>query len=171
MEFPGYTRGRYSDPVTILATVKARIRHDLVTHLDYSFNVRRGFTLIELLVVLAIMAIATALVAPAILRPFRDDRAQLSAVVAGAREIAAARGEIIYLQLDPSGDWHTEGGGSQIDAAITRGHMQPLARVPLTLIVSPTGSCAFNVRSITAAAAAVTLDPLTCEIRRLTSSS
>lgn len=171
MEFPGYTRGRYSDAVTILATVEARIRHDLVTHLDYSFNVRRGFTLIELLVVLAIMAIATALVAPAILRPFRDDRAQLSAVVAGAREIAAARGEIIYLRLDPSGDWHTEGGGSQIDAAITRGHMQPLARVPLTLIVSPTGSCAFNVRSIAAAAAAVTLDPLTCEIRRLTSSS
>ena len=171
MEFPGYTRGRYSDAVTILATVEARIRHDLVTHLDYSFDVRRGFTLIELLVVLAIMAIATALVAPAILRPFRDDRAQLSAVVAGAREIAAARGEIIYLRLDPSGDWHTEGGGSQIDAAITRGHMQPLARVPLTLIVSPTGSCAFNVRSIAAAAAAVTLDPLTCEIRRLTSSS
>jgi prepilin-type N-terminal cleavage/methylation domain-containing protein len=157
-----------------LATARARIGHDLVTHLDYSFDMRTrrcAFTLIELLVVLAIMAIATALVAPAILRPFRDDRAQLAAVVASARETAAARGEIIYLRFDPSGEWHTEGGGSQIDAAITRGRMRPLSRVPLTLIVSPTGSCAFNVRSIPAAAAAVTLDPLTCEIARITSSS
>ena len=160
--------------VTISATVRARIGHDLVTHLDYSFEMRTArsaFTLIELLVVLAIMAIATALVAPAILRPFRDDRAQLSAVVENARETAAARGEIIYLQFDPSGEWHTEGGSSPTTAAIARGRIRPLASAPLTLIVSPTGSCAFNVRSITAAAAAVTLDPLTCELERLTSSS
>ena len=151
----------------------ARIGHDLVTHLDYSFVVckkRSAFTLIELLVVLAIMAIATALVAPAILRPFRDDRAQLSAVVASAREMAARREEVIYLQFDPSGDWHTEGGGSQVDASITHGHMRPLARVPLTLIIAPTGSCAFTVKSIAAAAAAVTLDPLTCEIALISSS-
>lgn len=128
--------------------------------------VRAAFTLIEMLVVLVIMAIATALVAPAILRPLRDDAAELSSVITRARETAAARGEIIYLRFDPGGDWHTEGGGSQIDAAITRGHLRPLARVPLTLIISPTGSCAFNVQSIPAAAAAVTLDPLTCEIAR-----
>jgi prepilin-type N-terminal cleavage/methylation domain-containing protein len=127
---------------------------------------RWAFTLIELLVVLTIMAIATALVAPAILRPFRDDRATLSAVIASARETAAARGEVIYLQFDPTGEWHTEGGGSQVDAAITRGRIRPLSSVPLTLIVSPIGSCAFNVRSIPAAAAAVTLDPLTCELAR-----
>ena len=168
-EVPGNPRGRYSNGVTISATVRARIGHDLVTYLDYSFTMREkrsGFTLIELLVVLAIMAIATALVAPAILRPFRDDRAQLAGVVASAREIAAARGEIVYLRFDPSGQWHTEGGGSQISAAITHGQMRPLAQVPLTLIIAPTGSCAFNVRSIAAAAAAVTLDPLTCEIAR-----
>jgi prepilin-type N-terminal cleavage/methylation domain-containing protein len=149
--------------------VRARIGHDLVTDLDYSFDVRTtrsAFTLIELLVVLAIMAIATALVAPAILRPFRDDRAELSTIIVSARELAAARGEIIYLQFDPTGEWHTEGGGTQIDAAITRGRMRPLARVPLTLIVSPTGACTFNVRSIAAAASAVTLDPLTCELAR-----
>jgi len=149
--------------------MKARIGHDLVTYLDYSFDMRtarRAFTLIELLVVLAIMAIATALVAPAILRPFRDDAAQLSAVVTSAREIAAARGEIIYLQFDPSGEWHTEGGGAQVDAAITRGRIRPLSTAPLTLIIAPTGSCSFNVRSIGVAAAAVTLDPLTCELAR-----
>jgi prepilin-type N-terminal cleavage/methylation domain-containing protein len=140
-----------------------------VTYRDYSLVVRlkrSAFTLIELLVVLAIMVIATALVAPAILRPFRDDRAQLSAVVANARATAAARGEIIYLHFDPSGEWHTEGGGSPTNAAIARGRMRALSKVPLTLIVSPTGSCAFNVRSIAAAAVAVTLDPLTCEIAR-----
>ena len=149
--------------------MKARIGHDLVTYLDYSFDMRtarRAFTLIELLVVLAIMAIATALVAPAILRPFRDDAAQLSAVVTSAREIAAARGEIIYLQFDPSGEWHTEGGGAQVDATITRGRIRPLSTAPLTLIIAPTGSCSFNVRSIGVAAAAVTLDPLTCELAR-----
>ena len=149
--------------------MKARIGHDLVTYLDYSFDMRtarRAFTLIELLVVLAIMAIATALVAPAILRPFRDDRAQLSAVVTSARETAAARGEIIYLQFDPSGEWHTEGGGAQVDAAITRGRIRPLSTAPLTLIIAPTGSCSFNVRSISVAAAAVTLEPLTCELAR-----
>ena len=127
---------------------------------------RSAFTLIELLVVLAIMVIATALVAPAILRPFRDDRAQLVSVVANARETAAARGEMIYLQFDPSGEWHTEGGASPTNAAIARGRIRPLVNVPLTLIISPTGSCAFNVRSIAPAAAAVTLDPLTCEIAR-----
>ncbi|HZS62187.1 MAG TPA: type II secretion system protein [Gemmatimonadaceae bacterium] len=149
--------------------MKARIGHDLVTYLDYSFDMRtarRAFTLIELLVVLAIMAIATALVAPAILRPFRDDAAQLSAVVTSAREIAAARGEIIYLQFDPSGEWHTEGGGAQVDATITRGRIRPLSTAPLTLIIAPTGSCSFNVRSIAVAATAVTLDPLTCELAR-----
>jgi prepilin-type N-terminal cleavage/methylation domain-containing protein len=149
--------------------MRARIGHDLVTHLDYSYEMptkRCAFTLIELLVVLTIMAIATALVAPAILRPFRDDRAELNSVIARARESAAARGEIIYLQFDPTGDWHTEGGASQVDAAITRGRLRPLSRAPLTLIISPTGSCAFNVRSIPAAAAAVTLDPLTCELAR-----
>lgn len=129
-------------------------------------SVRPAFTLIELLVVLAIMAIATALVAPAILRPFRDDRSQLTAVVASAREIAAARGEIIYLRFEPSGEWHTEGGGAQVDAAITRGRIRSLAIIPITLIISPNGSCAFNVQSIPAAAAAVTLDPLTCELAR-----
>jgi prepilin-type N-terminal cleavage/methylation domain-containing protein len=129
-------------------------------------SVRSAFTLIELLVVLAIMVIATALVAPAILRPFRDDRAQLASVVAAARETAAARGEIIYLRFEPSGDWHTEGGASPIGTPITRGRVRPLASVPLTLIIAPNGSCAFNVVSIPAAAAAVTLDPLTCELAR-----
>jgi hypothetical protein len=112
------------------------------------------------------MAIATALVAPAITRPIHDDNADLAALVIHARETAAARGEIIYVQFDPTGEWHTEGGGSQIDAAITRGRLKPLATVPLTLIVSPTGSCSFRVRSIAAAAAAVTLDPLTCTLAR-----
>jgi prepilin-type N-terminal cleavage/methylation domain-containing protein len=147
--------------------VKARIRHDLVTQLDHSFAMRQrrsAFTLIELIVVLAIMALATALVAPALLRPFRDDSAQLAAVITSARETAAARGEIIYLRIDPTGDWHMEGGGSSREGEVTRGRMRPLARVPLALIVSPTGSCAFDVRSSAAAAAAVTLDPLTCEI-------
>jgi prepilin-type N-terminal cleavage/methylation domain-containing protein len=155
--------------------VRARIRHDLVTQLDYSSRMRRhaargAFTLIELIVVLVIMALATALVAPALLRPLRDDGAHLVAIVASARETAAARGEIVYLRFDPSGDWHIEGGGSSLEGTVMHGRMHPLSRSPLTLIVAPTGSCAFDVASSAAAAAAVTLDPLSCDLRIISSS-
>jgi prepilin-type N-terminal cleavage/methylation domain-containing protein len=123
----------------------------------------RGYTLIELLVVLVIMGLASAIVLPALLRARSSDR-PLQAVIESARDAAAQRGEMIYLRIEPTGAWHMEGGGSPLESDSAGGHIAPLAAVPLTLLISPSGSCAFDVRSA-AAARALLLDPLTCTVR------
>jgi prepilin-type N-terminal cleavage/methylation domain-containing protein len=128
---------------------------------------RRGFTLIEMLVVLAIMGLAAVMVVPALTRQFRAE-SSFQTVLASARDQAAARGEVIYLRIDPSGQWHTEGGGSTLEGDVTRGRIAPLATAAVTLIVSPTGSCAFDVRSA-GAAHFIPLDPLSCTTRDATS--
>jgi prepilin-type N-terminal cleavage/methylation domain-containing protein len=131
-----------------------------VTHRQH----RPGYTLLEMLVVLALMGLAAMLVLPA-LRTAGHRDSELQTVVTATRAAAAHRGEVIYLALEPDGTWHMEGGsGSPLEGDLTGGRIAPLATVPLTLIVSPVGSCAFDVRSTAGAAAVVTLDPLTCEI-------
>jgi prepilin-type N-terminal cleavage/methylation domain-containing protein len=127
----------------------------------------RGYTLIEMIVVLAIMALAATLVAPALLRsPVYDRQHQLAAVVQATRGAAADHGEVIYLRIEPNGQWHMEGA----EGAVSHGRIDPISSADLTLIVSPVGSCAFDVRSNAAAAAVVRLDPLTCEMRLISSS-
>ncbi|HWZ58610.1 MAG TPA: prepilin-type N-terminal cleavage/methylation domain-containing protein [Gemmatimonadaceae bacterium] len=123
---------------------------------------RRGFTLIEMIVVLAVMALAVALVLPALRTP-GPRTSGLQAILTSARAAAANRGELIYVRIEPTGAWHMEGGGSPLEGELTRGRIDALSTVPLTLIVSPVGSCAFDVRSA-AAGAALSLDPLTCEL-------
>jgi len=124
---------------------------------------RTGFTLIELLVVLVIMALASAIVMPALLRGRVGGR-PVQQVIETARGAAARRGEIIYLRIEPSGAWHMEGGGSPFEGDSAGGRIAPLATLPVTLVVSPSGSCAFDVRSASAARLLV-LDPLTCRLR------
>lgn len=132
---------------------------------------RRGYTLIEMLVVLVIMGLAAGLVAPLLLRPTTYDRQrQLTAVVQAARNTAATRGEVIYVRIEPTGEWHMEGGGLPVEGDVARGRMDRLSQSPLTLIVSPIGSCSFDVRSTAAAAAIVRLDPLICEMKLISSS-
>jgi prepilin-type N-terminal cleavage/methylation domain-containing protein len=132
---------------------------------------RDGYTLIEMLVVLVIMGLAAGLVAPMLLRPTTYDRQrQLTAVVQAARTTAATRGEVIYVRIEPTGEWHMEGGGLAVEGDVARGRMDRLSTAPLTLIVSPIGSCSFDVRSTAAAAAIVKLDPLICELRLISSS-
>ena len=129
-------------------------------------RVRRGFTLVEMVVVLVIMGLAAALVAPALLRsPVYDRQRQVTAVVQAAREAAAKRGEIIYVRFEPTGAWHMESGGLPLEGDVGHGRIDPLSSAGLTLIVSPVGSCAFDVRSTAAATATVRMDPLTCDIR------
>lgn len=123
-----------------------------------------GYTLIELLVVMAILALAVALALPALLRA-RAGESRLEAVIASARTAAAARGETIYLRIEPTGSWHMEGGASALERDSSDGRITALASVPLTLLITPAGSCAFDVRSAAAAARTVTLDPLTCTVR------
>jgi prepilin-type N-terminal cleavage/methylation domain-containing protein len=126
---------------------------------------RGGFTLIELIVVLAIMALAAAVVLPALSRARTGPTVQ--SVIESARDAAARRGEIVYLRIEPSGAWHVSGGGSRLDSSRegddAAGHITPLAPAPVTLLVAPSGSCAFDVRS-TAAARGLTLDPLACTL-------
>jgi prepilin-type N-terminal cleavage/methylation domain-containing protein len=124
---------------------------------------RTAYTLIELLVVLVILGLASAIVLPALLRTRSSER-PLQTVIDNARDAAAQRGEVIYLRVEPTGAWHMEGGGSPLESDSAGGRIAPLAAVPLTLLISPSGSCAFDVRSA-AAASALLVDPLTCTVR------
>jgi type II secretion system protein H len=124
---------------------------------------RSGFTLLELVVVLMLMGLAAALVAPVLL-PRHHDESALNALLASAREAAAHRGEVVRLHIEPSGQWRMEGAANPLEGTLATGRVQPFLTTPVTLTVSPLGSCAFDLRSA-AAAGAVALDPLTCEIR------
>ena len=123
---------------------------------------RVGYTLIELLVVLAIIAVASAIVLPALLRP-RPTDAPIQTVIESARALAAARGEILYLRIEPAGTWRLEGSASPLETEGATGRVPSLASAPVTIIVSPSGSCAFDVRSAEAARALL-LEPLACTL-------
>ena len=124
---------------------------------------RPGFTLVEMVVVLILMGLAAALVAPALLAPHRR-AATVSDLVESAREAAARRGEVLHLTIEPTGQWRLESGANPLEGTLAAGRVEPFLAAPVTLIVSPLGSCAFDVRS-TSAASALALEPLTCEIR------
>jgi len=123
---------------------------------------RSAFTLIELLVVIAIIGLASAIVLPALLRMQVGDR-PLQSVIENARGVAAARGEMVYLRIEPTGAWHLEVPGSPLSEDGTSGRMASLASVPLTILVSPAGSCALDVRSA-AAGRVLRLNPLSCTV-------
>src|SRR5438477_10816665 len=70
---------------------------------------RSGFTLIEIVVVLILMGLVAVLVAPALF-PRHHDQSALNALLVSAREGAARRGEVVYLHIDPTGEWWMEAG-------------------------------------------------------------
>src|SRR5690242_11118784 len=105
-----------------------------------------GFTLIEMLVVLVLLAMAAALAAPAILS-HRPARPPLSILIPSARDAAARRGETVYLRIAESGEWRMEGAASSDAGPLATGRVDPFPDLPLTIIVSPLGSCAFDLRS------------------------
>lgn len=124
---------------------------------------RSGFTLPEILVVLIVLALAAAFAVPALL-PKRDrSPTGLASLLQPAREAAASRGETIHLRIMASGDWRMTGAASSDDGPVASGHVDPFPGLPLTLIVSPLGSCGFDAFS-TVAAAAIRLDPMACEV-------
>lgn len=124
---------------------------------------RRGFTLIELLVVLLLMGLAAALVAPVLLEPGAK-RSPLEELIASARDAAARRGEVVYVRIGADGAWRMDGGADVREGVLARGRIAPAFGVPVTLAVSPIGTCAFDVETA-AAARDVPLEPLTCELR------
>ena len=79
-------------------------------------------------------------------------------------DAAARREQIVYVRIDPAGWWRMEGDASALAETLAVGRIDPIFPTPVTLVVSPLGSCAFDVRS-GAAAAVVGLEPLTCELR------
>jgi type II secretory pathway pseudopilin PulG len=124
-----------------------------------------GFTLLELVVVLVVLMLAAALAAPALVRPPDHRRSGLDALILGAREAAARRGETVRLSIDASGKWRLEGSASTAEAPVQSGEVEPFPGLPFTLIVSPVGSCGFDARSA-AADSVVRLEPLTCTLLR-----
>jgi prepilin-type N-terminal cleavage/methylation domain-containing protein len=125
-------------------------------------SLRGGFTLIEMLVVMVLLAMAAALAAPAI-RSVLPARTGLTSLLPAARDAAASRGETIYLRISETGEWRMEGASSTQAGPFATGHIDPVPGLPLTLVVSPQGSCAFDLRS-SKAAGAIHLDPVTCKI-------
>ena len=126
---------------------------------------RRGFTLVEMLVVLVLLGLAAALVAPAILPSRHDDASEFSGLLASARDAALRRGEVMWLRVESSGAWRVDVDASSAQGAIATGQLAtPVSGTGFTVMISPLGSCAFDIRSA-AAARAIPLDPLTCEVR------
>jgi prepilin-type N-terminal cleavage/methylation domain-containing protein len=123
---------------------------------------RGGLTLIEMLVVVVLLAMAGALVVPAI-RSVLPARTGLGALVPAARKAASRRGETIYLRIRESGDWRMEGAASTDAGPFATGRVDPFPGLPLTLIVSPRGNCAFDPQS-SKAAQSIRLDSLTCKV-------
>lgn len=124
---------------------------------------RSGFTLIEVLVVLILLAVAAGLVAPALRPPPRPDESGFAALVRRARLTAARRGETIYLGLSQTGAWRIDGAASLTEGALATGTVPDYGGPAATLVVSPIGTCAFDLHS-TAAARVVAIDALTCEV-------
>src|SRR2546430_14320551 len=96
---------------------------------------RSGFTLIELLVVLILMGLVAVLVVPALF-PRHHDQSALNALLVSAREVAARRGEVVYVHIDPRGGWRMEGGANPSQAALATGGVEPFFTAPVTLMRS-----------------------------------
>src|SRR2546430_17257546 len=107
---------------------------------------RSGLPLIEMLVVLMLRGLAAARVAPALLPPHHDQSA-LTALLGSAREVAARRGEIVYLHIDPTGQWRVETRAHPLQSALARGRGEPVLTAAGPLLASPRGSCALALRS------------------------
>ena len=123
---------------------------------------RSGFTLIELIVVLVIMVMAAGIVAPALMTRQPESAPALTALIGRAQDIAAGREETVYLGISASGNWRLDAGGTETQPLATGdlpGYQGPRA----TLLVSPLGTCGFDVHS-SDAARRIPIDPLTCQV-------
>ncbi|HEV7366314.1 MAG TPA: prepilin-type N-terminal cleavage/methylation domain-containing protein [Gemmatimonadales bacterium] len=122
----------------------------------------RGFTLLEMLVVLLLIGMAAALAAPMLLRT-NPARSGFDELIAIAREAAVKRGEVLYLRVSTSGQWSLEAASAPTADPLASGHVGSVGG-PFTLMISPNGSCMFDVPTV-ARGTALQLDPLTCEVQ------
>ena len=122
-----------------------------------------GFTLLELVVVLIVLTLAAALAMPALSRRPEPRDGELASLILGSREAAARRGETVHLSVSTTGTWKMEGAGSASEGPIQSGQVDPFPGLPLTLLVSPVGTCGFDARSAKAASV-IRLDPMACTL-------
>ena len=126
---------------------------------------RAGFTLLELLVVLMLLAVAAGVVAPSLLSSRPEEPSALQALIAGAREAAIRRGEIVRLRIDSSGAWQAVAGAPSRSEVLLSGRFaEPPAGIT-DILFSPLGTCAPSVESEPAVELLAAFDPLTCEER------
>jgi general secretion pathway protein H len=138
--------------------------------------VTRGYSLMELVVVLAIVAVATAVVAPAVGRTADDVRvraelAGLAAFLRTAREQAVTRQQALEVTLDPEAqimrvrrpgrDDETRAQASRAVSSLLRVASDP-ARPRLTFLPHGMSSGArFTIEAPGPRAYVITVDPLT----------
>lgn len=122
---------------------------------------RDGFTLIEVVVVLIILGLVLTLVAPTIGtgKPLAENA--LAALVRTARATAIQRGEVVELDIDPSGEWRLSGLGGSGSDPIGGGRVG-YQGAALRLVFSPHGFCTPAIGA--PAAESLPLDPLECEV-------
>ena len=75
-----------------------------------------------------------------------------------------SRGEVVYLRIAPTGRWYLQGAASLREGVLAQGLLEHFQGPEATLVLSPIGTCAFDVRS-GEGTQAIALDPLTCEAR------
>jgi hypothetical protein len=69
----------------------------------------------------------------------------------------------VYLRIAESGTWRIQGAASSAAGPLATGRVDPFSGLPLTIIVSPLGSCALDMHS-PHAGRSIRLDPLACEV-------
>jgi hypothetical protein len=116
-----------------------------------------------LIVVMIVLSLAAAIALPGLSRRKEPRGGELPSLILLSQEAAARRGETIHLEIAGSGAWTIRGSASRADGPIRAGQVDSFPGLPLTLIVSPLGSCGFDARSAKSASE-VRLDPLTCTL-------
>jgi prepilin-type N-terminal cleavage/methylation domain-containing protein len=124
-----------------------------------------GFTLVEIIVVLVVMVIAVGVVAPAFLPPEPADATALAEPLRVARRLALTRGETVYLDLRPTGDWAVQGASSLAEGALARGRADRYDGPAATIVASPLGTCAYDIQTM-ANGHGAPLDPLSCTVQQ-----
>lgn len=119
---------------------------------------RSAITLVELLVVLVVLGLGSALVAPSLLFPDKPEGRPYDAILEGVVDLAAAREEVLRLDVEPDGRWRVAASPSA--ETLARGRIDAYENDGFILLVSPLGSCGPAPGSTPPFA----LDPLTCTV-------
>jgi Tfp pilus assembly protein FimT len=112
-------------------------------------------------VVLLILSVVLALTAPTIRTGKPRAESALAALVRTARATAIQRGEVVELDIGPSGGWRLSGLGGSSNDLITGGRVD-YQGAELRLVFSPHGMCTPAIGA--PAAEALPLDLLQCEV-------